>query len=125
MPGVGWRRRRGRRHRRPRVHRLVDRLLLTDTHPNLGIGILEQNICGGGPSGRNGGFASGWWDELDSLVHLYGAEAAVRTCRAISRSIDSIGEFCAAHNVDAWFKKDGYMYVATARPHLAACEHMG
>ena len=97
---------------------------LTEAHPNLGIAILEQDICGGGPSGRNGGFASGWWDELDSLVHLYGAEAAVRACRAISRSIDSIGEFCAAHNVDAWFKKAGYMYVATARPHLAACEHM-
>src|SRR4029077_13221729 len=73
---------------------------LTEANPNLGVVVLEQDICGGGPSGRNGGFASGWWDELDNLVALFGVEAAVRACRAISSSIDSIGDFCAAHRVD-------------------------
>jgi glycine/D-amino acid oxidase-like deaminating enzyme len=97
---------------------------LTQADPGLGIVVLEQDICGGGPSGRNGGFASGWWDELDGLVALYGAEGAVRTCRAISSSIDSIGTFCAAEGVDAWFKKAGYLYAATATQHLAVCEHM-
>jgi len=97
---------------------------LTQADPGLGIVVLEQDICGGGPSGRNGGFASGWWDELDNLVALYGAEAAVRACRAISASIDSIGEFSAAHGVDAWFKKAGYVFAATAPQHLAVCEHL-
>jgi glycine/D-amino acid oxidase-like deaminating enzyme len=97
---------------------------LTEADPGLGIVVLEQDICGGGPSGRNGGFASGWWDELDNLVALYGADAAVRACRAVSSSIDSIGEFCAAHGVDAWFKKAGYVYAVTAPQHLAVCEHM-
>jgi glycine/D-amino acid oxidase-like deaminating enzyme len=97
---------------------------LTEAKPSLGIVVLEQDICGGGPSGRNGGFASGWWDELDSLVALYGAEAAVPACRAISSSIDSIGEFCKTHSVDAWFKKAGYVYAATATQHLAVGEHL-
>src|SRR6267378_4765267 len=97
---------------------------LTEAHPNLGIAILEQDICGGGPSGRNGGFASGWWDELDGLVALYGAEAAVRACRAISSSITSIGDFCEAHGIDAWFKKAGYVFAATAAEHLDVCEQM-
>jgi glycine/D-amino acid oxidase-like deaminating enzyme len=97
---------------------------LTQADPDLGVVVLEQDICGGGPSGRNGGFASGWWDELESLVGLYGAEAAVRACRAISMSIDSIGEFCAAHAVDAWFKKAGYIFAATAAQHLEVCEHL-
>src|SRR5262245_23676670 len=39
--------------------------------PDLGIVVVEQDICGGGPSGRNGGFASGWWDELHGLVQPY------------------------------------------------------
>src|SRR5260370_1692214 len=43
---------------------------------------------------------------------------------AISSSIDSIGEFCAAHGVDAWFKKAGYVYAATAPQHLAVGERM-
>jgi len=97
---------------------------LSETRPNLGIVVLEQDICGGGPSGRNGGFASGWWDELDSLIALYGAEPAARACRAISRSIDSIGEFCAAKNVEAWYRKAGYLYAATAKPHLAVRDQM-
>jgi len=91
---------------------------LTESDPNLGIVVLEQDICGGGPSGRNGGFASGWWDELDGLVALYGAEAAVRACRAISSSITSIGDFCEAHGIDAWFKKAGYVFAATAAERL-------
>src|ERR1700730_13449445 len=97
---------------------------LSETNPNLGVVILEQDICGGGPSGRNGGFASGWWDELDNLVALYGAEAAVRACQAISRSIDSIGDLCARHGIDAWFVKAGYVFAATAMQHLDVCEKM-
>ena len=59
---------------------------LTERNPDLKVVVLEQDICGGGPSGRNGGFASGWWDELDGLVTLYGPEASVRACRATARS---------------------------------------
>jgi glycine/D-amino acid oxidase-like deaminating enzyme len=97
---------------------------LTERDPNLGVVILEQDICGGGPSGRNGGFASGWWDELDGLVTLYGAEAAVLACRAIAASIKGIGEFCERHGVDAWYRSGGYMYAITAAAHERLCEEM-
>ena len=97
---------------------------LTERSPGLGIVVLEQDICGGGPSGRNGGFASGWWDELHGLVTLYGPEAAVRACRAISSSITSIGEFCSAHGIDAWYRRAGYMYAVTAAAHERLCEEM-
>ena len=86
---------------------------LTKRNPNLGIAVLEQDICGGGPSGRNGGFASGWWDELHGLVHLYGVDAAVRSCRAIKSSIEAIGEFCEENAIDAWYRHAGYMYAIT------------
>ena len=91
--------------------------------PDLGITVLEQDICGGGPSGRNGGFASGWWDELDGLIKLYGVEPAVRACRALSSSIDGIGEFCAQNGVDAWYRHAGYMFAATNPHHEEACRH--
>jgi glycine/D-amino acid oxidase-like deaminating enzyme len=97
---------------------------LTLARPDLGVVILEQDICGGGPSGRNGGFASGWWDELDGLVTLYGAEPAVRACRAITASISGIGEFCEEHRIDAWFKRAGYVYASTAPAHERVCEEM-
>jgi glycine/D-amino acid oxidase-like deaminating enzyme len=97
---------------------------LTEAQPDLGIVVLEQDICGGGPSGRNGGFASGWWDELDGLVTLYGAEAAVKACRAISESINSIGQFCWTNGIGASFKRAGYMYAITADAHQKLCEEM-
>ena len=97
---------------------------LNHARPDLGVTILEQDICGGGPSGRNGGFASGWWDELDGLVALYGAEPAVRACRAITASIDGIGDFCEEHGIDAWFKRSGYVYAITAQAHERLCEEM-
>ena len=31
--------------------------------PNTRIVILEQDICGGGASGRNGGFIMSWWPQ--------------------------------------------------------------
>ncbi len=89
----------------------------TERNPNLGVVALEQDICGGGPSGRNGGFASGWWDELRGLVTQYGADPAVKACRAISKSIGGIEEFCEKHGVDAWFHRGGYMYAITAAAH--------
>ena len=97
---------------------------LARQHPQLGVVILEQDICGGGPSGRNGGFASGWWDELDSLTQMFGAEAAIRACHALSSSIDAIGAFCQEHRVDAWFRKAGYMFAATGPRHEHLCEEM-
>ena len=97
---------------------------LTQRNPNLGVVILEQDICGGGPSGRNGGFASAWWDELDGLITLYGQDAAVRACRAISASITGIGEFCAQHGIDAWYRTGGYMYAITAAAHQRLCDQM-
>ena len=97
---------------------------LARKRPELGITILEQDICGGGPSGRNGGFASGWWDELDSLTRLYGHDAAVRACQALGASIDGIGEFCTEHGVDAWYRKAGYMFAATGPRHEKGCEEM-
>jgi glycine/D-amino acid oxidase-like deaminating enzyme len=97
---------------------------LARKHPELGVTILEQDVCGGGPSGRNGGFASGWWDELDGLTKLHGRDAAVRACQAVSASIDGIVAFCEEHGVDAWYRKSGYMFAATGPRHEAAVAEM-
>ncbi len=97
---------------------------LHERNPHLGIVILEQDICGGGPSGRNGGFASGWWDELHGLVTLYGVEGAVKACRAITTSIDSIGKFCEGNGIDAWYRRSGYMYAITVEANQRARNEM-
>ncbi len=97
---------------------------LTERNPNLGVVVLEADICGGGPSGRNGGFASGWWDELHGLVTLYGTEGALAACRAVSSTIRALGTFCESNGIDAWYRRGGYMYAITASAHEKLCEEM-
>jgi glycine/D-amino acid oxidase-like deaminating enzyme len=87
---------------------------LTEREPGARIVILEADICGGGPSGRNGGFVTGWWDELPTLIERHGRDGALATARAIDDAIDTIGAWCEAHGVDAWYTKAGSLAVSAA-----------
>ncbi len=82
---------------------------LTEREPSLRIALLEADICGGGASGRNGGFfSSSWWD-LDGLSSLYGEQAGVRYASALSDQIYDARDWCAANSVDCWFHLDGLL----------------
>jgi glycine/D-amino acid oxidase-like deaminating enzyme len=87
---------------------------LKERDPGIDVVVLERDICGGGPSGRNGGFVNGLWDELPTLAELHGDEAALAICRAADRSIGEIGEWCDAHGVDAWYSRAGDLGISTS-----------
>jgi glycine/D-amino acid oxidase-like deaminating enzyme len=87
---------------------------LMEAEPGIVIVLLDREVCGGGPSGRNGGFVSGWWDELSTLVDLFGPEGALSACRALASSVVEIGEWCRRHQVDAWFTHQGQLQVASS-----------
>jgi glycine/D-amino acid oxidase-like deaminating enzyme len=92
-------------------------LQLKQRAPQREVVLLEQDICGGGPSGRNGGFVNAWWDELDTLEELYGAEPALAAARALSESMRGIGTWCAERGVDAHYRRAGMLVVSTTEPH--------
>ncbi len=85
---------------------------LKELEPGADVVVLEQDICGGGPSGRNGGFVTGWWDELPDLVELYGPNGATATAHVLGEAITAIGRWCDEHGVDAWFGRGGYVTTA-------------
>jgi glycine/D-amino acid oxidase-like deaminating enzyme len=71
--------------------------------------VLEAEICGAGPSGRNGGFIEGYWPALAELRSLFGDDAAVRLATAgegIRPAVRALGE-------DVWLRQDGMLMVAT------------
>ncbi|MEJ7801772.1 MAG: FAD-binding oxidoreductase [Candidatus Limnocylindria bacterium] len=84
---------------------------LAERAPDMRIVLLEQDICGGGPSGRNGGFVHGWWENLPDLARRYGGQAALAIAREADEVVDSIGDWCTQHGVDAWYSKAGYLRV--------------
>ena len=80
-------------------------------NPDIRVVLLEQDICGGGPSGRNGGFVHGWWESLGYLSERFGEDAALGIAREADEVVDGIGAWCEAHAVDAHYVKAGYLRV--------------
>src|SRR5215217_1197321 len=87
---------------------------LKELEPSIDVVILEQDICGGGPSGRNGGFVNSLWGYVDEAADLFGDERAVELCLAAERSVEAIGAFCDANGIDAWFTRAGDLGIATS-----------
>jgi len=87
---------------------------LTEREPGIDVVLLEQGICGGGPSGRNGGFCNGFWEDADLLIEEVGPDAAQRTALAAEACIAEIGAWCTEHAVDAWFDPVGHVGVSTS-----------
>jgi glycine/D-amino acid oxidase-like deaminating enzyme len=93
---------------------------LLERDPGLAVTVLEADICGGGPSGRNGGFVNGWWDELGTLRALYGADGALACAREVAASVHAIGEWCERNGVDAHYRRAGMLMVSTTPLHDGA-----
>lgn len=87
---------------------------LKQAQPGLDVVIVEKDICGGGASGRNGGFAISLWVKYLTLKKLCGEDEAVRIARASEDAVREIGAFCAAHNIDAHYRYDGWLWTATS-----------
>ncbi len=87
---------------------------LTEREPGIDVALLEQDVCGAGPSGRNGGFVNGWWAGIAEWARRFGDGDAMELCLAASRSVLAVGEFCKRHGVDAWWTPAGELRVATS-----------
>ena len=107
-------------------------LRIAESSPGARGAIIEADICGGGPSGRNGGFVTGWWDELPALIDRFGEAEAVRTVRALDESIASLGPWGVTHGVDMTLREAGFLQVSAAPAQdgawsaaVAACDRVG
>jgi glycine/D-amino acid oxidase-like deaminating enzyme len=88
-------------------------LALRERDPALRVAVLEQGICGGGPSGRNGGFLHGYWSSLAGLREILGDDAALRLCSASGEIVPAVRAFAAGRGADVWLREGGLLKVAT------------
>ncbi len=93
---------------------------LKEREPSLDVVIVERDICGGGASGRNGGYALSWWAKYLSLVKVCGEEEALRLCRASAEAVDEISRFSAENGIDAHYRRNGWLWAATCALHKGA-----
>jgi glycine/D-amino acid oxidase-like deaminating enzyme len=88
---------------------------LTEHDPSCDVVLLEgDELCGSGPSGRNGGFCYGMWEDLEALTRFFGDQRALALADAAQRSVDEIEAWLRARNADAWFTRGGHLTVATS-----------
>jgi glycine/D-amino acid oxidase-like deaminating enzyme len=97
-------------------------LALRERDPSLGVAVLESEIVGWGPSGRNGGFLNGYWTHLFRARPVFGDEASVELGRAGARVVPAVKAFLEERGEDAWLREGGYLKVAATPAQEAAVE---
>ena len=100
--------------------------------PDADVVLVEADVCGWGPSGRNGGFVNQLWLSLPAMRERFGDAAAIALARASGEAVEGVGRWCASNDVDAWFRPGGYLQVSTTEIHdqttagvIAACRELG
>jgi glycine/D-amino acid oxidase-like deaminating enzyme len=89
-------------------------LALRERAPELRVTLLEAEICGHGPSGRNGGFVHGYWASLASILPVLGEERALELARAGERIIPGIRAWAESRGEDIWLREAGMLEVSAA-----------
>lgn len=84
-------------------------IALTDREPGLRVALLESDICGGGASGRNGGFVSSSWWDLAGLTAMFGDAEGLAYAQLIADQVGWIGDWVTTHDVDCWFHHEGIL----------------
>jgi len=105
---------------------------LKERDPSCKVIVVEQDVCGSGASGRNGGLVMSWWPKLASLVRLCGPEGAITLAQASETAIGELERFLGEHAIDAAFYRGGWLWTATSaaqmgawEPVLRQCEQLG
>jgi glycine/D-amino acid oxidase-like deaminating enzyme len=105
---------------------------LRELAPDLSVAVVEAEGCGFGASGRNGGWMTSWYDELDGLAAKFGDDEALWLADESSRTIDRIGAFLGENEIDCDYRREGTLWIASAlaqRPAIdsaaEACRRLG
>ena len=76
--------------------------------------LVDAEVCGHGPSGRNGGFVETLWHRLGEMQALFGEHGALAVARAAASALDGIAAFCEAEGVDAHLTRAPRLDVSAA-----------
>jgi glycine/D-amino acid oxidase-like deaminating enzyme len=88
---------------------------LLEQAPDVRVVLIEAQGCGFGASGRNGGWATGWHDELDVVIKRFGVEEGLRLAGRSSWAIDRVAELCEEWDIDCRIRRRGATKAAVTR----------
>jgi glycine/D-amino acid oxidase-like deaminating enzyme len=90
---------------------------LKRAQPDLRVVLLEAEVAGYGPSGRNGGWASsGIAASPRAYERKSDRDAVIRATRETFNTVDEIGQVTEREGIDCGYLKSGMLQVATTQP---------
>ncbi len=90
---------------------------LKSLQPDLRVVVLEREIAGYGPSGRNGGWVSSGVAGSAAAYGLAGDDSAMLRAReATEQAVDEVGRVVESAGIDCGYSKQGSIIVATSEP---------
>jgi glycine/D-amino acid oxidase-like deaminating enzyme len=89
-------------------------LAVRKREPSARVVVLEAQLCGEGPSGRNGGFLHGYWSPLARLRRVFGDAGALEIAEAGSAIIPGVRNFAEERGVDVWLREAPLLEVSAA-----------
>jgi putative aminophosphonate oxidoreductase len=95
-------------------------LMLKEAQPEGKIVVIEQQRCGYGASGSNGGCLLTLATKYLTLKKMYGETEAKRLVKASEDAVSAIAAFCRKHRIDCDLRLDGALYMAT-NPSQVGC----
>ena len=96
---------------------------LKSLQPDLRVVVVEREIAGFGPSGRNGGWVSAFIAGSPKVyARRHGADAVLRAERETFATVREIGRVAASESIDCAFAHAGAITVATSMPQLHRLE---
>ena len=100
-------------------------LALRERQPDLRITLLEAEICGHGPSGRNGGFVHGYWASLPGMLPVLGEERALELAQSGEQIIPGIRAWAESRGEDVWLVEAGMLEMSAAPAQDGSVEKAG
>jgi glycine/D-amino acid oxidase-like deaminating enzyme len=97
-------------------------LALRERAPEIRVTLLEAEICGHGPSGRNGGFVHGYWGSLPGILSVLGDERGLELARAGEQIIPGIRAWAEGRGEDVWLVEGGMLEISAAPAQDASVE---
>jgi glycine/D-amino acid oxidase-like deaminating enzyme len=99
-------------------------LSLRERAPNLRVVIVEDTVCGGGASGKNGGFVHGYWLSSAKWAANFGDDVVRELTHFGALAQDGIRTFCTAPGVDVWWADNGIIKFSGSPAQDAAIERI-
>jgi glycine/D-amino acid oxidase-like deaminating enzyme len=89
-------------------------LALRERDPSIRVAVLEAEIVGWGPSGRNGGFVGGYLGGLRELSRLFGPDGALALAEAGRRIVPGVRALAERYDADIWLREAGYLRLSAS-----------